>query len=100
MATDQLDIDDTSWLAVKGASIEAVVGLLSLSPRCPATWECSLKAVAGDYEEFFAGRSEWEELDCVFVTPMVRRWRLVVCNYLGAGPATRSPDDNRISWRT
>jgi hypothetical protein len=99
MAANQLDIDDTSWLAVKGASIEAVVGSLSLSPRNPATWERGLQAAAGDYEEFFDGRSEWEELDCVFVTPMVRGWRLVVGNYLGAGPATRSPDDNRTGWR-
>jgi hypothetical protein len=100
MTADQLDIDDTSWLAIKGASIDAVVGALSLSPSCPANWERGLQAAAGDYEDFFDGRSEWEELDCVFVTPMVRGWRLVVGNYLGAGPATRSPGDNRTSWRT
>src|SRR5262245_38760624 len=100
MAADQLDIDDTSWLAVKGASIDAVAGVLSLSPRCPADWERGLQAAAGDYDEFFEGRSKCEERDCVFVTPMVRGWRLVVGNYLGAGPATRSPGDNRTGWRT
>jgi len=100
MTADQLNLDDTSWLAVKGASIEAVVGLLSLSPRSPATWDRGLAAAAGDYEEFFDCRSEWDELACVFVTPMVRGWRLVVGNYLGAGPAMRSPDDNRTGWRT
>src|SRR5262245_33366529 len=100
MAADQLDIDDTSWLAVKGASIEAVVRSLSLLPRCPTTWERGLEAAAGDYDEFFRGRSECEELDCVFVAPLVRGWRLVVGNYLGAGPATRSRGDNRTGWRT
>lgn len=100
MPSDQLEIDDTSWLAVKGASIDAIVRLLSLSHQCAANWQFGLKAAAGDYEEFFEGRSEWEELDCVFITPTVRGWRLVVGNYLGAGPASRSPGDNRNGWRT
>jgi hypothetical protein len=100
MATDQLIVDDTSWLAVKDASVDAVVHLLSLSPQRPADWRRGLEAAAGDYEEFFESRSEWEELACVFVTPMVRGWRLVVGDYLGAGPATRSRGDNRNGWRT
>ncbi len=100
MASDQLDIDDTSWLAVKGASIDAVVRLLSLSPQCAANWQRGLEAAAGDYEDFFGGGSEWQEQDCVFVTPLVRGWRLVVGNYLGAGPATRSAGDGRTGWRT
>jgi hypothetical protein len=99
MADQPFNIDDTSWLTVKGGSVDAIVRTLSLSHTRPASWQPGLDASAGDFADYFEGRSEWEELDCVFVTPLVRGWRLVVGSYLSAGPATRLPGDHRTSWR-
>ena len=98
--TDQsFDINDTSWLAVRGGSIEAIARILSLSHQRPANWQQGMEAIAGDLGDYFECPSEWEELVCVFVTPMFRGWRLVVGNYLGAGPVRRPRDDKRNSWR-
>jgi len=97
MAVDcPVPVEDTSWLAVKGGTVEALVRVLSLSAIQPATWEHGIEVVGGEH---FDCKSDWAELACVYITPMVRGWRLVVGSYLGAGPATVSDDDPRTSWK-
>lgn len=97
MAIDPLEpLDDTSWLAVKGGTVEAVVRVLRLSGPRPETWARGIAIASGDFD---GSPADWPELAGVFITPLLRGWRLAVGGYLGAGPAVHNPDDHRTGWR-
>ncbi len=97
MAADPPEaIDDTSWLAVRGGTVEAIVKVLDLSDPKPASWSQGM-AVVGGYHE--ACRVEWGEMAGVLITPLVRGWRLAVGPYLGAVPLVRPEGDLRTGWR-
>jgi hypothetical protein len=97
MAKDHpIALDDISWLAVKRANPEGILRTLALTDLVPATWQQGLNAVGGDY---FDGPPEWAELSRVFITPLVRGWRLVIGGWVGAGPMQRAGDDQRNNWR-
>ncbi len=89
-------IDDTSWLAVKGGTVEAIVRVLALSNPQPATWSRGIEIIGGNDEDC---PDDWPQLAGVYITPIVRGWRLAIGDYLGAGPMTRDSDDQRTSWR-
>src|SRR5262245_19358295 len=90
-------LDDTSWLAVKGGTVEVIVRVLTLFDPKPATWAQGMEVVGGYHDACPA--NEWRGLAGVFITPMVRGWRLAVGDYVGAAPLNRSADDLRTSWR-
>jgi hypothetical protein len=97
MAADSPEpIEDTSWLAVRGGTVEALLKVLGLSDPKPATWSRGMEVVGGCHEDCPA---EWGELAGVFITPLVRGWRLAVGHYLGAAPLVRAEDDLRTDWR-
>jgi hypothetical protein len=89
-------LDDISWLAVKRGKPEAILRALKLADPTPVTWQQGLNAVGGDY---FEARPDWAELSRLFITPLVRGWRLVVGGWVAAGPMRRARDDRRNSWR-
>lgn len=89
-------LDDTSWLAVRNGTVEAIVKVLALTSPKPATWAEGMKVVSASDEEC---AHDWPELAGVFITPLVRGWRLVVGSYLGAGPIACDEDDWRTPWR-
>jgi hypothetical protein len=89
-------LDDTSWIAVKGGTVEAIVKALDLSEPKPATWTHGMEVVGGNHDDCPA---DWGELAGVFITPLIRGWRLVVGHYVGAGPLAQSADDLRTGWR-
>jgi hypothetical protein len=89
-------LDDTSWLAVKYGTVEAIVQVLALSDTKPATWSQGMEVASGNHDDCPA---EWPELAGVFITPLVRGWRLAIGGYIGAGPVTRDDSDQRTSWR-
>ena len=56
MASDPPEpLDDTSWLAVKGGTVEAVVKVLGLSDLQPAGWARGLEVAAGNFAGAPAG---------------------------------------------
>jgi hypothetical protein len=89
-------LDDTSWIAVKGGTVEAIVKALELSDQKPAAWSQGMEIVGGYHDNC---PRDWGELAGVFITPLVRGWRLVVGHYVGAAPLDRSADDLRTGWR-
>lgn len=89
-------LDDTSWLAVRGGTIEAIIGALGLSAPQPAGWARGLEVAAGNFD---GSPADWPELAAVFISPLVRGWRLAVGGYLGAAPLAGGPDDPRTGWR-
>lgn len=89
-------IEDTSWLAVRDGSVDAIVKALGLSDPIPVSWSQGMEVVGGNHDDCPA---EWGELAGVFITPMVRGWRLAVGHYLGAGPLVRPDEDLRTDWR-
>ncbi|MBV9124235.1 MAG: hypothetical protein JO112_12830 [Planctomycetes bacterium] len=97
MAADSPEaIEDTSWLAVRRGTVEAVVEVLGLSDPRPASWSQGM-AVVGGYHEDCPG--DWGEIAGVFITPLVRGWRLAVGHFLGAAPLVRPEEDLRTSGR-
>lgn len=89
-------LDDTSWIAVKDGTIEAIVKALHLSDPKPATWTQGMDVAGGNHDDC---PPSWGELAGVFITPLIRGWRLVVGHYVGAAPLARSADDLRTGWR-
>jgi hypothetical protein len=89
-------LDDASWIAVKGGTVEAIVKALDLSDPKPAAWTQGMDVVGGNHDDCPA---EWGELAGVYITPLVRGWRLVVGHYVGAAPLVRPEDDLRTGWR-
>jgi hypothetical protein len=97
MAQDVAEaLDDTSWIAVKCGTVEAIVKVLDLSDPKPATWAQGLEVGGGNHDDCPA---EWGELAGVYITPLVRGWRLAVGHYVGAAPQARPEDDLRTGWR-
>lgn len=92
-----IEIDDTSWLAVKGGTVESICRVLDLSHPRPATWAQGMEVAGGLFDDCPRGIDS--EMAGVFITPLVRGWRLVVGPYLGAAPLTRAADDLRNGWR-
>jgi hypothetical protein len=89
-------IEDASWLAVRGGTVEVIVKVLGLFDPKPATWSKG-KEVAGGYHKDCP--HEWGEFAGVFITPLVRGWRIVVGQYVGAAPLVHSENDLRTGWR-
>lgn len=97
MSKDVPDVlDDTSWIAVKGGSVEAIAKVLDLSDPKPAIWAQGMEVVGGNHDDCPV---EWGELAGVYITPLVRGWRLAVGHYVGAAPLHRSEHDLRTDWR-
>jgi hypothetical protein len=97
MGTDEPSaIDDVSWIAIRKGEVDAIVKVLDLSEPKPATWTRGMEVVGGHHDEC---PKKWGELAGVYITPLIRGWRLVVGLYTGAGPETRSPSDLRTGWR-
>ena len=44
-------LDDTSWIAVKGGTVEAIVKVLDLSDPKPATWTQGMEVVGGNHDD-------------------------------------------------
>ncbi|WP_020474960.1 hypothetical protein [Zavarzinella formosa] len=72
---------DLSWLAVRGASPQAIIDALELSDPTSATWRQGINATAGDFWDFDARPDSF--LSRVFITPEVGGWRLAVGGWLG-----------------
>jgi hypothetical protein len=89
-------LDDTSWLAVKGGTVDAVIKVMGLSDPKLASWSQGMEVIGGYHGDCPA---EWGELAGVFITPLMRGWRLVVGHYTGAAPLSRPADDMRTGWR-
>jgi hypothetical protein len=89
-------LDDTSWIAVKGGTVEAIVRALDLSDPKAATWTEGMEVVGGNHDNCPA---DWGELAGVYITPLVHGWRLAVGHYVGAAPISRPADDRRTGWR-
>lgn len=97
MAVDPPEsIDDTSWIAVRGGTVEAFVQVLALSDPKLATWSQGMEVVGGYHEDC---PRDWGEIAGVYMTPLVRGWRLAIGFYLGAAPLVRSDEDLRTGWR-
>lgn len=89
-------LDDTSWIAVHGGTVKAFVHVLGLSDPRPATWARGMEVGGGNHDD---SPAEWGELADVFITPLVRGWRLAVGHYVGAAPMARPADAPRTNWR-
>ncbi len=89
-------LDDASWIAVKGGTVAVIVKVLDLSGLKPATWGQGMRVVGGDHDDC---PPEWGELAGLFITPLIRGWRLAVGHYVGAAPLARPADDLRTGWR-
>ena len=89
-------LHDTSWIAVKGGTVEAIVEVLGLSDPKSATWAQGTEVIGGYHDDCPA---EWGELAGVFITPRIRGWRLAVGHSVGAAPLVRPADDLRTGWR-
>ena len=91
------DLDDTSWLAIEGGTVEAICQTLALSDPRPATWAHGMDVVGGCLDGCPRGTDK--EMVGVFLTPLIRGSHLVVGPYVGAAPLAREADDLRNSWR-
>lgn len=89
-------LEDTSWIAVKKGTLKAITRVLDLTDPKPATWAQGMEVVGGCHDDCPTG---WRELAGVFITPLIRGWRLAVGNYVGAAPLARPADDLRTGWR-
>lgn len=89
-------MDDISWIAVRGGTVEAIAHTLRLSDPKRATWAQGMEVAGGNHDD---SPAEWGELAGVFITPLIRGWRLAVGQYVGAAPIIRPPDDLRTGWR-
>lgn len=89
-------IEDASWIAVRGGTVERICKVLGLTDPVPTMWADGMEVVGGNHE---ACPAEWPELAGVFMTPLIRGWRLAVGHYVGAGPLSHTEDDTRTSWR-
>jgi hypothetical protein len=82
-------LDDTSWIAVKDGTVEAIVKVLDLSDPKPATWVQGMEVVGGYHlvarfrpDEF---RSRWQP-DVGDVPRIADEWSV---NPWRIGPRTR-----------
>jgi hypothetical protein len=94
-------LDDTSWLAVEGGTVERIARMLGLSDLTPATWAQGMDVVGGFLDDFVeeVPHGTSSEFVGVYLTPLIRGWRLVVGYYVGAAPMARDDDDLRNGWR-
>lgn len=97
MLDEPIEIIDTSWIALREASLDSIVQTLNLHPVRELSFNEASEIVFGNST---ASQDDWPNLNNIFVTSFVGGWRLCIGDYLGAGPHKKDPDDQRTSFKT
>ena len=93
---ESIEIVDTSWIAIQEKDLRTIVRVLRLTPTRELPFIDAEDTVFGIDSRC---QGDWPNLKYDFVTSFVRGWRLLIGDFLGAGPTRKEPGDLRTSWK-
>lgn len=96
MLDEPIEITDTSWIALQETSLDPILKTLKLKPIREMSYSDASPIVFGDTVDV---DDDWSNLKNVFVTSLLRGWRLCIGDFLGAGPVKKDADDQRSSFK-